>query len=57
MFLSGQYLYLNNNDSTAIVRGGDYNDLSNLISAKYFLEKSTLEESSTIGFRVALYLE
>lgn len=48
---------LNNNDSTAIVRGGDYNDLSNLISAKYFLEKSTLEESSTIGFRVALYLE
>lgn len=48
---------LNNNEETAITRGGDYYDLSNLLSAKYASEKSVLEESSTIGFRVALYIE
>lgn len=46
---------LNNSNETAIVRGGDYYDLSNSLSAKYAVEKSILEESSAIGFRVALY--
>lgn len=43
--------------SSSISRGSDYYELSNSVSAGHAVEKNVLEQNSTIGFRVALYIK